>query len=45
MRGLIILAVLFAVSAWQHPHVADPVMKKAQTEAVVVPAKAGTHNR
>lgn len=32
MRGLLILAVLFAVSAWQHPHVADPVMKKAHAQ-------------
>jgi hypothetical protein len=24
--------VLFAVSAWQHPHVADPIMKKAHAQ-------------
>jgi len=32
MRGLLILVVLFAVSAWQHPHVADPIMKKAHAQ-------------
>jgi hypothetical protein len=32
MRGLIILAVLFAVSVWQHPHAADPAMKKAHAQ-------------
>ena len=34
MRGLLILVVLFAVSAWQHPHVADPIMKKAHAQYV-----------
>jgi hypothetical protein len=32
MRGLFILLVLFAVSAWQHPHVADPIMNKAHAQ-------------